>query len=155
MVKQITTRLPMTPPTIAPRFIASCLEEVGVEFITALELDEDTEDVSTTVAIRCEAELVKELLGREADLDGVVVASTAFGTGKSLSVRACAPQAMYSKDWSGPLISSKVEQNCERSLIILSSKKTIFRLTGYGMTDHEKVVMSARSDRRPQPSVQE
>jgi hypothetical protein len=107
MVKQITVRPPMTPPTIAPRFVGSCLEEVGIgpdvedmseEITTELELDADTEDVSTTVAVGREAGLVKELLGAEVELDGVVVASAAFGAGKSLSVRASAPQAMYSKD---------------------------------------------------------
>ena len=107
MVRQITVRPPMAPPTIAPRFIGSCLEEVGIgpdvegmneELIIELELDAGTEDVSTTVAVGCEAELVKELLGTEVERDGAVVAPAAFGAGKSLSVRASAPQAMYSKD---------------------------------------------------------
>jgi hypothetical protein len=107
MVKQITVRPPMAPPTIAPRFLDSCLEEAGIgpdvedmteEITTVLELDAGTDDVSTTVAVGREAGLVKELLGIEVELDGVVVASTAFGAGKSLSVRAAAPQAIYSKD---------------------------------------------------------
>lgn len=97
----------MTPPTIAPGFIGSCLEEVGIgpdvedmneEFTTELELGAGTEDVSTTVAVGREAGLVKELLSTEVELDGVAVTSAAFGAGKSLSVRASAPQAMYSKD---------------------------------------------------------
>ncbi|KAF2134077.1 hypothetical protein P153DRAFT_381249 [Dothidotthia symphoricarpi CBS 119687] len=102
MVKQITVSPPMAPPTIGPRFIGSWLEEVGIgpdvdeEFITELERDAGTENVSTTVAFGCEAELVKELLGTEVGLDGVVVASAAFGTGRSVSVRVSAPQAMYS-----------------------------------------------------------
>lgn len=130
-VKQITTSPPMAPPTIAPRFIVSCLEGVGIEIdveevtedcTTELELDAGTGDVSTTTFFGGEAELLRELLGIEVELDGVVVASAALVAGKSLSVRASAPQAMYSKDWSGPLISSTVEQNCERSLINLSSR---------------------------------
>ncbi|KZM18760.1 hypothetical protein ST47_g10017 [Ascochyta rabiei] len=65
---------------------------------TELELDASTEEVSTTVAVGREAGLVKELLSTEMELDCVVVASTVFKAGKSLSVRASAPQAMYSKD---------------------------------------------------------
>jgi hypothetical protein len=40
---------------------------------------------------------VTELRGTEVKLDGVV-ATAAFGIGKSLAVVASAPQAMYSKD---------------------------------------------------------
>jgi hypothetical protein len=107
IVKQIMVRPPMAPPTIAPRFIGSCVEEIGIgpdventneEFITKLELDAGTEDVCTTVAINCEVGLVRARLSTEMELDGVVVASAAFGTGKSLSVRASAPHATYSKD---------------------------------------------------------
>ncbi|KAJ4992103.1 hypothetical protein SVAN01_02424 [Stagonosporopsis vannaccii] len=132
MVKQITVRPPMAPPTMAPRFVGSCLEEVEIvldvegmseEFTT--ELDADTEDASTTVDVGREARLVEELPVTVVELDGVVVVSpAAFRAGKSLSVRASAPHAMYSKDWSGPFISSTVEQNCERSLIIFSSRNT-------------------------------
>jgi len=94
----------MAPPTIAPRFIGSCLEAIGIgsdvedtneELITELEIDGGTEDVATTVAVGCETTPIKALLGREVELDD---ASAVFGTGRSLSVRASAPQAMYSKD---------------------------------------------------------
>jgi hypothetical protein len=97
----------MAPPTIGPRFIGSGLEEAGFgsavedmneEVKVGLELDADMEDASATVAIVREAGLVKDVLGMEEELDGVVVASAAFGIGKSFSVRASAPQAMYSKD---------------------------------------------------------
>jgi hypothetical protein len=107
MVRQITVRPPMAPPTIGPRFIGSGLEEAGFgsavedmneEVKVGLELDADMEDASATVAIVREAGLVKDVLGMEEELDGVVVASAAFGIGKSFSVRASAPQAMYSKD---------------------------------------------------------
>jgi hypothetical protein len=50
------------------------------------------------VAVGCKINAITELLGTEVKLDGVVVATTAFGTGKSLAVVASAPQAMYSKD---------------------------------------------------------
>jgi hypothetical protein len=99
IVKQITTRPPMAPPTIAPMFVGLGVEDTDEEFTTVLELDAGTEDVSTTVAVGCEAESDNELVGAEVELDCfVVVAFAAFGTGKSLSVRASAPQAMYSKD---------------------------------------------------------
>ena len=97
----------MAPPTIAPRFIGSCLEEVGIgpdvedineELITGLELDAGTRAVSSAVAVGCKDDLVRELLGIEVELDGAVVVPALFGTGRSLSVRASAPQAMYSKD---------------------------------------------------------
>lgn len=97
----------MAPPTIAPRSIGSCWEEVGIvldiedsseELISELELDASVGDVATAVAVGCEVGLVKELLDTEVELDGVAVASTAFGTGSRLSVRASDPQAMYSKD---------------------------------------------------------
>lgn len=85
--------------------MGSCLEELGIvpdvedtnkEFVTELELDAGKEDASTIVAVSCKARLAEELPGTEVELDRVVVASTAFGTGESLSVRASAPQAMYS-----------------------------------------------------------
>lgn len=107
MVRQITVRPPTAPPTIGPIFVGSCLEEAGIEsdvedvneeFTKVLELDAGTEDVSTTVAVGRESGVVRELLIIEIELSSVVVAATAFGTGKSLSVRASAPQAMYSKD---------------------------------------------------------
>jgi hypothetical protein len=107
MVRQITVRPPIAPPTIGPRFIGSGLEEAGFgsavedmdeEVKVGLELDAGMEDVSATVAVVREAGLVKDVLGIEEELDGVVVASAAFGIGKSFSVRASAPQAMYSKD---------------------------------------------------------
>lgn len=110
IVKQITVSPPMAPPTIAPRFIGSCLEEAGIgsdvgdvdeKLVTELEPDAGTEAVSATVAIGRTAGLVKDLPGAEVELDGGgggVVVSAAFGDGRSLSVLASAPQAMYSKD---------------------------------------------------------
>jgi hypothetical protein len=113
MVRQITVRPPITPPTIGPTFTGSGLEEagfgsavedmdeevkVGLELDAGIELDADMEDASATVAIVREAGLFKDMLGMEEELDGVVVAFAAFGVGKYLTVRASAPQAMYSKD---------------------------------------------------------
>jgi hypothetical protein len=107
MVRQITVIPPIAPPTIGPMFTGSGLEESGFgsavedmdkEVKVGLELDAGMEDVSATVAVVREAGLVKDELGMEEELDGVVVASAAFGIGKSFSVRAFAPQAMYSKD---------------------------------------------------------
>jgi hypothetical protein len=96
----------------------SAVEDTDAEVVPKLELDPSTDDDCTTVAVGCEINAITELLGTEVKLDGVVVvATTAFGTG-SLAVVASAPQAMYSKDWSGPLMSSTVEQNCDCLLII-------------------------------------
>lgn len=134
IVRQITTRPPTTPPTIAPRFVGSCLEEVEfgsdveLESATELRLEAGAEEVSATVAVGRDAGLVKWLL---VELDRVVVASTVCRDGKSLSVRASAPQAMYSKDWSGPLMDSTVEQNCERLLITLSPQEKLYSLKGF------------------------
>lgn len=106
-VKQITIRPPIAPPTIAPRCNGSCLAVVEIgsgvedaieEFKAELELEVGMGDVSTTVVVGREGRLVKELLSTELKLDGVVVAATELGDGNSLSVRASAPQAMYSKD---------------------------------------------------------
>lgn len=102
MVIQITAGPPMTPPTIAPRFVGSGFEEVGIgpdvegvseESASELGLDAGMDVVSTNVVVGREARLVTELLGIEVGLAGVVIASA---VGKSLSVTAAAPQAMYS-----------------------------------------------------------
>lgn len=106
IVKQTTMRPPITPPTIAPTFVGSCVEgadieadvrELDEELVAELELDAGKEDVSTTVTVGSEAGLVEELLGEGIVLSTVVCTAT-FGAGNSLSVRASAPQAMYSKD---------------------------------------------------------
>lgn len=111
-VKHMTARPPIAPPTIAARFngfppkaggIGLDVEDANKEFTTLLEprLDADIDKtlVSVTVAVGLEAGLVDELLSEEKELDSVVVVTTAvFGAGKSLSVRASAPHAMYSND---------------------------------------------------------
>ncbi|KAF3034286.1 hypothetical protein E8E12_000878 [Didymella heteroderae] len=113
MVKQITTRPPIAPPTTAPRFSEEEEEEEGdereedegvgpdggdvnKECTTELELDAGTEDVSAAAAVDRNAGLFTELLVAEVELDGIVVVSATVGTGKSLSVFAVAPQAIYS-----------------------------------------------------------
>jgi hypothetical protein len=96
----------------------SAVEDTDAEVVPKLELDPSTDDDCTTVAVGSEVDPVTELLGTDVRLDGVVVATVVFGTGKSLAVVASAPQAMYSKDWSGPLMRSTVEQNCDWSLTI-------------------------------------
>jgi hypothetical protein len=95
---QIMKRPPMAPPTIAPMFVDSCLEEVGIGYDVedAKELDVDPADVTTSVGVGCDIEMVKEIPGTGVGLDNVVVADAAFGDGKSLKVPASAPQAMYS-----------------------------------------------------------
>jgi hypothetical protein len=133
MVKQITIRPPRAPPTIAPVFIGCCWVEAGIgpdvedtsaEVIPGLELDAGMEVVPPALAVACEVELERELLGTDEGGDGVVVATAALGTGKSVWVVASAPQAMYSKDWSEPWISTTVEQNWDCSLLIFSSRNT-------------------------------
>jgi len=152
MVRQINARPPRTPPTIAPIFVDSCFKVMGIEpDVAATDVSAGVVDVSRDVGVGCETEVVKDILGTDVGLDDVGVADAAFGDGKSLSVPALAPQAMYSYDWSRPAIDSTVEQNCVESLGFLS----FIMIHVYGMTDHEKVVMSVRRVRRPQPSVQE
>lgn len=114
MVKQITTRPPIAPPTTAPRFSGGEEEEEGdereeeeegvgsdggdviKECTTELELEAGTGEVSAAADVDRNAGLFAELLVAELDFDGVEVVSATVGTGKSLSVFAVAPQAMYS-----------------------------------------------------------
>ncbi|KAF2999258.1 hypothetical protein E8E13_003110 [Curvularia kusanoi] len=115
MVKQITMRPPIAPPTIAPRFSEEEGEEAGDEREEAegvgpdggdvtkectaeLELDAGAEGVSEAVAVDRKAGLLAELPVAEVELDGIEVVSAVVGTGKSLSVFAVAPQAIYSYD---------------------------------------------------------
>ena len=119
MVKHITVSPPMTPPTMGPIFVDFCSEGAGVE----LDIDDgrilpfDTRRVELCVAVVAGGgfEVAKEALLSVLEAD-VVVAFTVFGTAKRLSTAAVSPQAMYSNDWSGPLIKSAVEQNCLESL---------------------------------------
>ena len=116
MVKQITTRPPIIPPTTAPTFIEDEEEEgnkevedgqedervepdggdVIEEYTVELELDAGKVDVSTTVFVDRKDALFAGLLGTEVKLDGVVVVSATVVLTKSVSIRASGPQLMYS-----------------------------------------------------------
>jgi hypothetical protein len=103
MVRQITIRPPIAPPTTAPRLIEEGEEEeaevreddegvgpdgevVIKEYTVELELDVGIEDVSTTEPVERKAGLLKELLVTEVELDDVAVVSATVGIGRSLSV---------------------------------------------------------------------
>ncbi|KAF3050527.1 hypothetical protein E8E11_009425 [Didymella keratinophila] len=113
MVKQIMIRPPIAPPTTAPMFSEEGEEDEGdereedegvgpdggdviKECTAELELDAGTGDVSAAAAVDRNDRLFTELLIAEVELDGIVVVSATVGTGKSLSVLAVAPQAIYS-----------------------------------------------------------
>lgn len=79
-------------------FVDSCLEVMGIgpDVEDATDVSAGAVDVSRDVGVGCETEMAKEVLGKDVGLDGVVFADAVFGDGKSLSVPALAPQAMYS-----------------------------------------------------------
>lgn len=98
MVKQITIRPPIAPPTTAPRFSEEDEEDEGdgrednegvgpdggdvmVECTTELELNAGMEDVSTAAGVDRDTGLFMELLVAEVELDDIVVVSATVGTG--------------------------------------------------------------------------
>jgi hypothetical protein len=96
----------MTPPTMALMFVDFCSEGPGVEFDVddgvnkldkTLELEARGLDVCSIDLVVCKVGLAEEVLRTELEAD-VVVASTAFGTARRLSVPALSEQAMYSND---------------------------------------------------------
>lgn len=85
MVRQITVRPLMAPPTIAPMFRGSGLggEDVEEGVVDGVKLDVGMGDGFKPVPVGGEVELPREMLGIEVEVDEivdfVVVASVDFG----------------------------------------------------------------------------
>jgi hypothetical protein len=121
MVRQISVSPPKTPPTIGPMLFDFGSADAGIRF----DVDDGNDKSGEVLALEVRGvELIEDKLLPVLEAD-VVVASTAFGSAKRLSVFASLPQAMYSNDRSGPLIKSAVEQNCLDSLETLSQRSTL------------------------------